>query len=206
MSCLVLMILFILAVVVSSTWGAVVPAGRVSLPVDGMEIVTTYLFGEEDDIKALRLDIGTSSGFIELSTNGVGLSIEFIRRPTNSNPLFKFCTEVLPAAVADFLLKKSRIPIEEIQMISVGNASNTPLVACKCYVGLMIRMGFTYIDKQIVDNADSFCRNNPHERGIIFARSSRDSKKLIPEVSPIGSLFVGLAKSYTRFRNEAEDV
>jgi hypothetical protein len=135
------------------------------------------------------------------------LSIDLVRRPSNSDREFKFCSQILPAAIADFLNRKAKIPLSVIQRISVGNVAEPALAGCKCYVGIMVRMGFNIVNRSEVDNIHSFCESNgSFYREIIFAGASEESNKRIPEVSPIGTLFIALARSYTRLERKIDDI
>jgi hypothetical protein len=165
---------------------------------EGYEIVTTYIFGDLDDVETLNLRSTESSGFIQLSFDGVGLGINYVRRPTRWNQEHRFCSSILPAAIHDFMERKLHMEVEKIDNISVYNMADKPKVACKCYIGLMINMGFNIINGRTIHEHHSFCERMPTFGLLISGTKSLNAK--LPDFNFLADVIVRLARSYTQIQ------
>jgi hypothetical protein len=88
-------------------------------------------------------------GFMQISSKGgESLNIDLVKRPPPR--LFpigeSFCSQLLPVGVV-FLFGEKGWPIRDLKEINVTIASKYSYdSACKCYIGLMIEMGFNFIN------------------------------------------------------------
>ena len=159
------------------------------------QLFTTYIFGPKDEFDSLRLSFGESSGFIELSFDGSMLAIELVRRPLDWPKDWPFCSIFLPAVVSNFITNKIKVPIEQIQRVSVTNLADNPLVGCRCYVGLLHHMGVETLSggREIGNDPKSLCEADPMTQRTIAGKPVR-----IPSSTNIAGLIVNLARTYAR--------
>ncbi len=80
--------------------------------------------------------------------------------------------------------------------------ADKPLIGCKCYVGLMVRMGFNIVNHQPVDDNDSrsFCESNPLQDRMITGRPISGAHRKLPDVSPPAASVIAAIQPYTRLR------
>jgi hypothetical protein len=151
-----------------------------SLPESSGGMVDSYL-----DISERYPD----HGFIQISSkSGESLNIDLIKRPP---PRFypeeeSFCSQLLPVAVAFFFGEKGW-PIEGLKEISVTIASKYAyLSACKCYIGLMMDMGFSRLNgiERGADSKKELCES---ERLVHITASLGYSR--VPRLSPRSSSY-----------------
>ena len=171
--------------------------GLVSGAVASMELASTYRFGE---VGNLELFCGESSGFIEVSFDGKTLSIDLVRRPTDWPAGSKFCSFMLPAVVDHFLSTVLAIPIAEVQRLVAINMATNPGVACKCYVGLMVNMGFAIVNGKIVDSHSDVCNRDSMSEKMISGRPPLTTAGVLPQVDPAASELLKGASINTRTR------
>ena len=151
----------------------------------------TWVWGEGLDVDAImpELDIGTGieevAGFIRLTGTGTVLEIELVHRPTWWGREDRFCSLLLPATVRAFF-DYTRFNVRELEAIEVSNGSETPEIACLCYVRVMLQMGFSLVNKSPVSEATraTFCRR---QSGFMSATlpATADAGAVLPPVSPI---------------------
>lgn len=120
--------------------------------VDGEECkyIYTWIFGPPKRyvmsfIEELDIDPAIPHGFIQLEGNGGVLSINFVQRPREWPEKTQFCRPMLRAAVFDFYLRTG-LDISQLKLIEVSNVAKSEkemMAACRCYVGLMVDMGFS---------------------------------------------------------------
>jgi hypothetical protein len=167
------------------------------------EVATTYIFGEHDEsfLETLSLVSDESPGFIELSflESSGQLSIDAVRRPSLFPANFKFCSNLLPAAIADFVTKKLEISLDKISTVYTYNAAVDSLVACKCYAGVMVKMGFDMINGHRVIDVSEFCEVNGNPE-LIGRISNNSQQPHLPATEFVSEILISLAAAYTRPR------
>lgn len=128
-------------------------------PID--RIVKSWAFSKTTVPQSImeKMDIGVlpSIGFIRLAATPKTLTIDLVQKPENFNG--RFCSVYLPAAVRQ-LFAASKFSIEDLTEIDVTNIATPRIAGCRCYVGLMIAMGMTVVNKTPVTNAQDFCERN----------------------------------------------
>ena len=155
-----------------------------------VEIATTYIFGDYEDIEDLEIGAGVSPGFIELS-------IDRIRRPSYWPERQSVCTKILSAVIADFVGD-----IDIVNAVGVMNVSTDLLRACRCYLKVMARLGFEVVNGFAFlskTDIDSFCGSRSSHEYYIGIRRKSESRRL-PKVDFSALLTVALAHTETRIR------
>ena len=89
------------------------------------------------------------AGFIRLR-GGVDrgkhwLEIMLVKKPASWPVVESFCSQMMPAAVADWYARFPEFQVETLTSISVVNAAHPPVVGCRCYGRLMVSMNITLI-------------------------------------------------------------
>ena len=122
-----------------------------------------FLYDRNEEIELLS-EI-PHHGFIQLEYKPrvKAIVISLVKRPPGA--LFprseKFCSRMLPAAMAEFIRIHN---IGKIKSISVIVEADPHIAACKCYMRTMISMGLTRVgDDRIVgeDDVEAFCVLKP---------------------------------------------
>lgn len=193
-------VLWMLLSVVSGTTetSSLIEAETFKLAEEGYEIVTSYIFGDQDDEDSLSLRSRDSSGFIELSFNGDWINIEKVRRPTRWSEDSKFCSVLLPAAVSDFIQRKIRVPVESLGGISVYNLADKPKSGCACYVGLMVKMGFNIVNDRTITDYHTFCSQCPTYGRLL--NGMKPSNPRLPETNIYADLIIQMSRQYTQIQ------
>ena len=127
------------------------------------KFVHTWVFGKQRYMDAFieDLDINPdiSSGFIQLIGDRKSLTIAMVQRPKFWPSAEKFCSPILRAAVKEFFTK-TFIEVNDVESIHVKNMGTPKEAGCRCYVGLMVEMGFQRInDLEDIgpDDVSQFC-------------------------------------------------
>jgi hypothetical protein len=172
--------------------------------IDGekVEVAKTYVFGDYEDLESLSLHSSDiSPGFIELSFDGSSLSIDLVRRPSYWPNERRFCSNILPAAIFDFISSSIMISVEDIKDIFAYNISTEPFYACLCYVGVITKMGFDIVNGVRVHSANRYCYENSHKghHSYSFLVPS-DTIPRLPDVDLSAMLTIALAHTETRIR------
>ena len=173
------------------------------------EVATTYVFGEFEDLDELTLDADESPGFIELSFDGYDLSIDLVRRPSHIPLGEKFCTAMLPAAVAEFVsttMAMRGFDLNSIDRVAVYNIAEDPVVGCRCYARVMVNMGFAVINGKRTDPAsvpEACERIAKASNGVEIwgtADWEKSVEKRLPPVHPVAVDILRTAEVFTRVR------
>jgi hypothetical protein len=173
------------------------------------EVATTYVFGDFEDLEELTLDVDESPGFIELSFDGYELSIDLVRRPSHIPLGDKFCTSMLPAAVADFIstiMGSYGFHVTSIERMEVFNIADNPMAACRCYARVMVNMGFALINGKLADSDSipELCEwITKSTEGVQITGKvdgGKSVEKRLPLVTPIANGILQTAEMVTRLR------
>ena len=86
-------------------------------------------------------------GFIEISLDGNILSIDLVKRPpADVWPTdIKFCSSMLPASISQFFIDNELL-LNVVDRVEVELEAEPFTAACKCYVRVMINMGFSILN------------------------------------------------------------
>jgi hypothetical protein len=100
----------------------------------------------------------TDPGGVSVSLHDGELWIDTVARPSDMPVGGKFCSRALPAALNAFLADKN---IADIDSVNVVNNAEPWEAGCRCYTRVMVRMGFTTINRNSLDESKvgSFCQN-----------------------------------------------
>jgi hypothetical protein len=98
-------------------------------------------------------------GFVGLSFREGTLRIDLVEKPSHLPVGSGFCTNALSSSVNAFL---RFVDLRGIEAIEVFNDANPKIIGCRCYVRLMVNMGFNQINSVFVNNTGvvEFCNNN----------------------------------------------
>ena len=170
--------------------------------VNGVKVVTTWVFGHVDDLTSYAGDINNrlreaqSPGFIRLSFDGSAFEIALVRRPSGWPINERFCSVMLPAAVHAFFELHDEFSVKQIQDIGVVNRAIPREAGCRCYVALMRAMGANTINDLPDVVPAEFCKaaTGAYIEGTCFGRT----KAVLPQSSSVALAVVQQAQSVTR--------
>ena len=173
------------------------------------EVTTTYVFGDFEDLEELTLEADESPGFIELSFDGYELSIDLVRRPSHIPLGDKFCTSMLPAAMAHFIstiMSTYGFDATSIERMKVVNMADNPMAGCRCYARLMVNMGFALINgkqtnsESVPELCESITKSSHGVQITGQAERGKSFEKRLPLVTPIAHTTLETAEVITRLR------
>ena len=121
--------------------------------------------------------------FIRLQLEENILSIDLVNKGTNWPAKNSFCKEMLPATILRFLVSNS-VEFDSLHAVQVVNLSEPREIGCRCYVRVMVSMGFNEINDEPVtdDEIPKFCRHYAGE--LIVGRTMGPYRgKFIPPLS-----------------------
>ena len=202
-SCLIHMkvaVIFLVTNIVALSEGSLIRTNNLNSASKSFNINSIYAFGEYESFEKLSVRSEKSPGFIELSFDGNRLAIERVRRPSEWSTNSKFCTRFLPAAVSDFIHTKINIPIEDIGNIFVRNMAVPREAGCRCYVGLMLKMGFNIINDRVLTDPYRYCNIFGSHSSYITGKPG-DKGVHHPYVDTMAYLIVKLSFSYSKIRS-----
>ena len=121
-------------------------------------------------------------GFVHLAHYPGKLSVLNVQRPSNWPQHESFCSSMVAAGIVEFM-HSNRIGVENIHMVVVGVEAHPFVAACKCYMRVMIDMGFTNFGpsgrnaKIGQTGVGKFCQR---PRGMLIARLPRQGVARLP--------------------------
>jgi hypothetical protein len=118
-------------------------------------LVFTWIFGKKpryvsNFVEDLDIDPSLPQGFIQLEGDSQELEICLVQRPKHWDANSAFCSSMLPAAVRDFYTATG-ISIEGVRRIKVLNSASPREAGCRCYVKLMVSLGFNVVNGKELD-------------------------------------------------------
>jgi hypothetical protein len=125
--------------------------------------VYTWVFGKKRNmgpfIKNLDINPDIPTGFIRLIGDKNSLTIALVQRPLKWPSDQRFCSPMLRMAVREFYIMTG-LEIKSIRSVFVNNQATPREAGCRCYVGLMVDMGFRKINEFEMlepDDVPRFC-------------------------------------------------
>jgi hypothetical protein len=149
-------------------------------------IELTWIWAEDfdGDTESLSVDYPENASFIQLEHLYGDLVIHLVHRGTNWPKDSSFCKVMLPAVISQFLEKEELRLGNDIRRIKVCNVADPRIAGCKCYVRLMVDLGFRWINSRQIESdseISSFCSSmHIHEHDIIAELHGSDPLKLVP--------------------------
>ena len=123
---------------------------------------------DDDDLDSLfaetNLDITSDDpiGFIRLEGNDELLRVNLLKRPGGWTEGEPFCSPMVKAAVVEFY-RQTDLRISKLKQLSVTNLAEPHEAGCRCYLRLMLAMGFDTIQESrspTHSDVSSFCQSD----------------------------------------------
>ena len=147
-------------------------------------IRTTWVWGPANpDQVSLKDPVFRDSSFIRLEKHRTSLNIILVSKGDNWPDGTSFCTPMVSAAIAQFLEIHDIDLSRDIETVEVFNMAKPYIAGCKCYVRIMVAMGYNYLwEEELVESESDIlrlCEDESH-RNFIWIAHTRDSSSVRP--------------------------
>ena len=172
---------------------------------------TTWIWGDvsgldlEETLRILTIYGWPDLSFIRLVKYFDTLSIELVQKGTEWPESESFCSAMLPSAMREFIEIHDIDLKGEVSKIDVLNASDPNIAGCKCYVRLMVSMGYDVVEGQVLkskSDIDQFCNAETPRSRMLNATPSNAHLVNPPPTDPVSDAMLMLADYTGNIYNE----
>ena len=162
---------------------------------------TTWVWGSPltaEQIEYLSVFDTYDSSYIKLDLARTVLTIESVKKGPNWDSAQPFCKQLLPATVLEFLNTNQLELGVNITRIAVFNIAVPHMAGCRCYVRMMMSLGFNLMNMRIVESESdigAFC--NLQKLTLYATQTASVNTYTEPSFSPLVHQLMNEAHRYT---------